>query len=146
MNKRDLAQLMAFASTLDARVPFDEAAVYAWAIVVAENMDAAWAGEFVKRHYATTNDMLVPSTLNKAWKDRQRAIPPEVGYAHCQRGGCVCTHTEPCFKGWMDRPDNTATVPCATCRPSLAKVLREVAPLGLRGEHDHAQIRNRFQE
>lgn len=153
MNKSDIAFVLSFASTLDARVPFDEAAVEAWALVLDADMEGKWAGEYVKKHYGRGDDLLIPSVLNRGWQEAKRARAQakwsgdaEASERHCRRTGCQCTHTSPCYKGWIDREDNTATSPCPVCRPSLADVLSQVAPLGLREEHDHAMIRNRFRE
>lgn len=51
--------------------------------------------------------------------------PEPVG--HCYRKGCLCTHTEPCDRGWMDLPELTVhgypyqrVAPCPTCRPEAA--------------------------
>ena len=53
--------------------------------------------------------------------------------AHCFRSGCNCSH-ETCYRGWID--SDTETSPCRQCRPGLALVLDEVAPLGERNPHD----------
>jgi len=53
--------------------------------------------------------------------------------AHCFREGCSCSH-DACYRGWMD--DGSQTSPCRHCRPGLALVLDEIAPLGERQPHD----------
>lgn len=153
MNKSDIAVMLSFASTLDGRVPFDEAAVEAWAVVLDPDMEGKWAADFVKKHYGRGDDLLIPSTLNRGWVEAKRARAQakfsgdaEASDRHCRRTACQCTHTSPCYRGWIDREDNSATVPCPVCRRSLADVLLSVAPLGLRDEHDHAAIRNRYRD
>lgn len=53
--------------------------------------------------------------------------------AHCFRSGCSCRH-ESCYRGWIDS-DNESS-PCRQCRPGLALVLDEIAPLGSRNPSD----------
>ena len=53
--------------------------------------------------------------------------------AHCFRSGCNCSH-ESCYRGWID--SDTETSACRQCRPGLALVLDEIAPLGDRNPHD----------
>lgn len=154
MNKREIALLLSFASTLDGRVPFDEAAVEAWALVLEPSMEGKWAHEYSKRHYGTVDTVLIPSVLNKGWQEvvkarnesRWATSSAEVSDRHCRRSGCQCTHTESCYMGWIDGEDSHKTSPCPICREPLADVLSEIAPLGFRGEHDYARIRNRFRE
>lgn len=64
--------------------------------------------------------------------------------AHCRRNGCACTHTDPCYRGWLDMPNGTG--PCQTCRSELWSALRYLPPPGERGEHDYATLRNRGKE
>jgi hypothetical protein len=147
MNTKEIAVMLSFASTLDGRVPFDEVGVTAWAHVLEPDIENRWAADFVKRHYGRTSDMLIPSVLNKGWlehKRNQRLTTLTTSESHCQRLGCTCTHTDACFKGWLDIEDRT--VPCSICRSSLAVVLQQIPPLGHRQEHDEARIRNRFKE
>lgn len=37
--------------------------------------------------------------------------------SHCRRKGCDCTHDEGCYRGWIDAPDGSSTLPCFICRP-----------------------------
>ena len=53
--------------------------------------------------------------------------------AHCYREGCSCEHSR-CYRGWVDSGSDTS--PCRMCRPGLALVLDEIAPLGSRQPHD----------
>ena len=53
--------------------------------------------------------------------------------AHCYREGCSCEHIR-CYRGWVDSDSDTS--PCRMCRPGLALVLDEIAPLGSRQPHD----------
>jgi hypothetical protein len=52
---------------------------------------------------------------------------------HCFGSSCSCLH-ESCYRGWLD--SETETSPCRQCRPGLALVLDEIAPLGSRNPHD----------
>ena len=52
---------------------------------------------------------------------------------HCFGNGCSCSH-ESCYRGWLD--SETETSPCRQCKPGLALVLDEIAPLGSRNPHD----------
>lgn len=153
MNKSEIALFLSFASTLDGRVPFDEAAIEAWALVLEKDMEGKWASEFVKKHYARGDDMLIPSVMNRGWQESKRTRAQavwsgdaEASDRHCRRTGCQCTHSAPCYRGWIDKEDNSSTSPCPVCRRSLADVLVTIAPLGLRDEHDFAAIRNRYRD
>ena len=53
--------------------------------------------------------------------------------AHCFRSGCSCPH-ETCYRGWIDGDKESS--PCRQCRPALALVLDEIAPLGSRNPND----------
>ncbi len=129
MNNQQLAVMLSFASTLDGRVPCDEAAVMAWAAVVDTDIDTSWAADFVKKHYGRTDDMLVPSALNRSWRQHRATqqaarIATSGGDRHCQRTGCPCTHSEPCYKGWIDREHESVTAPCSVCRPTVLEALK----------------------
>lgn len=63
--------------------------------------------------------------------------------AECSWAECRCSHTSPCYKGWIDSPDGTTTAPCPNCRPSLSGVLQFVGGPGQRTAADGALIRNR---
>jgi hypothetical protein len=56
--------------------------------------------------------------------------------AHCRRTSCPCTHTPPCYKGWLDQEltsqQHQWTAPCPTCRPTTHEWLRTQPPLGRR--------------
>jgi hypothetical protein len=52
---------------------------------------------------------------------------------HCFGSSCSCSH-ESCYRGWLD--SETETSPCRQCKPGLALVLDEIAPLGSRNPHD----------
>lgn len=53
--------------------------------------------------------------------------------AHCFRSGCSCPHGS-CYRGWIDGDRESS--PCRQCRPGLALVLDEIAPLGSRNPND----------
>ena len=152
MIKREIAIMLSFSSTLDGRVPFDEAAVEAWSLVLDADMDARWASGYAKKHYAKTDDIIHPSGFNKAWADAKRnraalalTIDKELLDRHCQRANCSCTHTGTCYRGWIDAAESS-TSPCPVCRSSLSNVLALSPPLGLRTQHDYDLIRNRYRE
>lgn len=63
------------------------------------------------------------------------------GDAHCGRAGCACIHRRGCFKGWMAH--EVYAVPCGVCRSSLAAVLDELPPPGLRSAADLTRLRTR---
>jgi hypothetical protein len=151
VTENDVLGLLIYANELDGRHAPNEAKVYAWKEVFdsgAPGMDAQFAKDEIRRHYSLTDEMVSPAKIIKAWKVKQRAqrearaaFEGDTYERHCQRGGCRCTHAEPCFKGWMD--SDTETSPCPMCRGDLADVLLTVAPLGRRSEHDYAAIRSR---
>ena len=67
MTKAQIAELLAFAATLDGRLPYDDGGVEAWAAVLDESIEGLWAVEFVRHHYGRTDDFLSPAVLNTAW-------------------------------------------------------------------------------
>jgi hypothetical protein len=151
VNDNDVLGLLIYANELDGRHAPNEAKVYAWKEVFdasAQGMDAAFAKDVIKRHYAHNEAMVSPAKIVQAWNQKRRAATEarmafdgDTHERHCGRGNCRCTHAEPCFKGWMDR--DYWTNPCPMCRPGLTDVLLRIAPLGHRSEHDYAAIRTR---
>jgi hypothetical protein len=207
VTKAQIAELLAFASTLDGRLPTDSGGVEAWALVLDEGMDAMFALEAARQHYADGDFMLTPAHLNKRWRDYRKAraetrpslaaqaqdevlVPmpewfrgamreafgtedfakikqtrrtgaeiqaifdrhtPPVGPrtlstldAHCGRQGCECTHTGPCYRGWVDDPRGQVTGPCRMCRVELAAVLDQIPSGKHRTAIDGNRIRNRY--
>lgn len=71
------------------------------------------------------------------------ALQSDGGERHCGMRDCMCTHVEPCYRGWMDNPNVHYTVPCPVCRRDLADVLDKISPLGYRSEAEQAMIRLR---
>lgn len=150
MNRTEVAAMLTYVNTLDGRVGYDVPTVQAWSDVLIGQIESGWAATFVRKHYATSNDCITPSWLNKGWREHEsfmqaRALV-ENSEAHCGKVGCRCTHSEPCYKGWLDRDGENVTAPCPKCRQSLWEVLMEIPPLGMRSDADSAMIRNRFRE
>lgn len=148
VNEIDVLTLLMYCNELDGRHAPNEIKVQAWYDVLvqgAPDMSLSFAREAARRHYSMLDVMITPSTFIRAWTKSVRAQEAVLtdGEAHCQRGGCMCTHTSPCFRGWVDLVDGT-TSPCLTCRGSLAAVIAEIPPLGKRKEMDYARIRNRY--
>ena len=149
MLKHEIAQMLLFASTLDYRINNEPDTVEAWSLVLEEEMHGPWAAKYVKNHYKRTTAAITPALINEAWHDhRLRLVNKEfeVTEAHCGFMACACMHISPCFKGWIDRDDNTAVSPCPVCRGDLSRLLDEIPPLGFRQEHDYARIRSRGKE
>jgi hypothetical protein len=150
MNSTEVLTLLAYCNELDGRHAPNEVKVRAWVDVFnqgAPDMPVAFARDVAKRHYAHIDDMITPSTFIRMWanhkKTREIAQNVNSSDAHCKRHDCRCTHTSPCYRGWLDNDEGTA-VPCRVCRSSLADVLDRIPPRGMRQEHDFALIRNRF--
>jgi len=150
MNELEVARLLAFANGLDQRHGIDDVKVQAWYAAFAQEAPTitySFAQTFASRHYATDEKgMLTPAHLVKGWREHQRMVSDREyvteGDAHCGRRTCECTHTGPCFKGWIDGVHEHATSPCRVCRPTLAAALDSVAPLGYRSQHDQTVIRS----
>jgi len=151
MKDDEILGLLIYANELDGRHSPNEAKVYAWQEVLesgAPGMTVTFAKEQIKKHYGMMDTMLTPAMLVTAWKQARR-IAAEARIAteqreperHCGRAGCLCTHDEPCFKGWFDT--DYVTSPCPICRTDLAHVLTKVGGPGDRTESDWSQIRHR---
>lgn len=151
MNPDEVLGLLIYANELDGRHSPNEAKVLSWSEVLnsgAPGMTLDFAKEQVTRHYGLSDQMLAPSVLVTAWKQYQRSVADAriargSGHeAHCGRGGCLCTHSDECFKGWIDHDGGTA--PCPICRPSLADAIYAMPEPGDRNQHDYATLRNRM--
>lgn len=153
MKDTEVLSLLIYANELDGRHAPNEAKVFAWSEVLNESapgMPLDFATGVIKKHYSKLEVMISPAVIVKAWHDYRRvradaALSMDAANAdrHCKRSGCMCSHTEPCYKGWVDPPSNDRTVPCPVCRRDLLDVLDRIPPLGLRGEHDYALLRTR---
>lgn len=148
MNEEDVLSLLIFCNELDGRHSPNDIKVQAWREVFiqgAPDMPLTFARDAARRHYALLDAMITPSSFVRAWTKSQRAQQASLadGEAHCQKGGCRCTHTNPCYRGWIDSVEGW-TSPCPECRSSLSSVLDVIAPLGKRKEVDYSQIRNRY--
>jgi hypothetical protein len=125
MNITEIAVMLEFVASLDGRIQPDEATVIAWSTVLDKRMDGNWASEYVKNHYGKTGDMLIPSSLNRAWGEHARikVLTQPDNDSHCGKAGCRCTHRL-CYKGWID-PDPNLEVKyltvekCVVCRPPV---------------------------
>lgn len=77
MNEHEASIVLAFASTLDMRITppsqADGAArSKAWAATLTAEMPPQFAVEYVRRHYATSTETVMPAHLNEAWKVHRR--------------------------------------------------------------------------
>lgn len=150
MIEKDVLSLLIYCNELDGRHTPNELKVRAWADVFREScstMPLPFAIEIVKRHYSILDAMITPAVFVKAWAQHQSVqsslnVDAEKSDRHCRKSECTCTHDGPCYRGWLDNDRNVA-VPCPNCRRSLAKVLSEIPPPGLRKDHDMARIRTR---
>jgi hypothetical protein len=155
MNDTEALALLIYCNELDGRHSPNELKVKAWQDVFADSasaMTVAFAKDIARKHYALLDAMITPSTFVKAWRENRqmRAITTmnldeDQADRHCRFSNCQCTHTGPCFRGWIDS-EGSSTSPCRVCRPSLASILDEIPPLGKRQDQDEARIRNRFRE
>jgi hypothetical protein len=154
MTDAEVLGLLIYANELDGRHSPNEAKVLAWQDVLREaapGMTVEFARDTIRNHYGATDAMLTPATLVASWKkharylsESRKALTDTSPERHCGRANCVCTHGDPCFKGWIDYED--ATSPCRMCRGDLANTLDLIAPLGSRSEHDWATLRLRHLE
>lgn len=130
-------------------VQADEVAVEMWHASLDEDMPAAFAAQVIARMYAEDPDRksLLPGHINREWrgyKNRQATLgPPESAEARdrrCHVAECACTHSEPCYRGWLDDQGDGMAVPCRSCRPGLADVLATMPPPGSRTQADFARL------
>lgn len=151
MTNDEVLMLLAYANELDGRHSPNELKVAAWQDVLqdaAPGMTLAFARDTIRNHYATMEDMLTPANLVGSWKKHTRYLAESKLSAaqslperHCGIVNCVCTHGDPCFKGWIDY--DTYTSPCRMCRGDLANTLDRIGPVGERTEHDWTTLRGR---
>lgn len=154
MRQAEVAALLVYANGLDQRQGTDDVKVQVWFDFFqseAPDIDPAWAKGVIAHHYGQSSDMLTPAHLTTAWRKRKRLraeneASGHAGEAACPFPGCMCAHTDGCFKGWLDGDGSGPTSPCPICRPSLATVLAQVGDPGTRTAADSAMIRNRFSE
>jgi hypothetical protein len=154
MTDEEVLGLLIYANELDGRHSPNELKVLAWQDVLrdsAPGMTVEFARDSIRQHYGTTDAMLTPSVLVHRYRkhaqfaaESRLAMSESKPERHCGKQNCVCTHGDPCFKGWIDYED--ATSPCRMCRGDLANTLDLIAPVGSRSEHDWATLRLRHLE
>ena len=136
--------LLTSVNGLDARIPVSPDRIKEWAAMLTEKasgLTLADARQICRDHYAETSNVLTLDILIAAHR-KQRKVKESLSRSetaadladrHCFRNGCSCSH-EACYRGWLD--NETSTSPCRHCKPGLAMVLDEIAPLGSRNPHD----------
>ena len=142
MQSQEVRTLLITVNGLDSRVPVTTERISAWSTMLSEKaatMTLAEAQQIVRDHYADTATVITLDIFIAAHR-RKRTVSDslnrsegEAQDAHCFRSGCNCSHAA-CFRGWVD--SDSSTSPCRQCRPALALVLDEIAPLGSRNPHD----------
>lgn len=150
MNRTEVLNLLTRMNALDGRIAVGPIAVETWHDALAEeapDMEVLWAVKHLNHHYATTTEPIRMATLVSGWRvekaKRSEWAVSRSGAAldtHCGKGGCTCSHTDPCYRGWMDSTDSTAA--CPNCRPGLAQVLSELPPPRFRNEYDGSRLRS----
>lgn len=91
MNDHEAAIVLALATTLDARLTPPskadaEARSKAWAATLHDEMPAAFAVDYVRRHYSTSTDTIMPAHLNEAWKQHRRVLAEQAEREQLTRG------------------------------------------------------------
>ena len=142
MQLLEVKALLTSVNGLDARIPVNPDRIKEWAAMLTEKasgLTLADAQQMVRNHYAETSNVLTLDILIAAHR-RQRKVKESLSRSetdpqdsHCFRSGCNCSH-QSCYRGWLD--SETETSPCRHCKPGLALVLDEIAPLGSRNPHD----------
>jgi hypothetical protein len=154
MNEREVLTLLIYCNELDGRHAPNEIKVAAWHDVFsneAQGMTLSFAQDIARRHYSTLQDvMITPAGFVKAWRDHrkyQQAQRVEINNLerHCGKQYCVCTHGDPCYRGWIDYLGEDYTVPCGVCRADLRDALAKVPSRGRREQHHFEAIRTRHQ-
>lgn len=151
MTDAEVLAILIYANELDGRHSPNEAKVLAWQDVLqdaAPGITMQFARDRIREHYASTEAMLTPANLVASWKkharysiESKKALADVSPERHCGKQNCVCTHGDPCFKGWIDYDDYTS--PCRMCRGDLANTLDLIAAPGSRSDHDWATLRLR---
>ena len=127
----------------------DEMTTLSWSESLEPSIDRDWAIKHVTKHFSKHDTAPTASSLNKAWTEHlsYKAIGQfdrEMEEARCGFPECHCTHSDGCYKGWIDNDGGMTTAPCPRCRPSLYRTLHEINPLGQRTDLDSTIIQNRF--
>lgn len=145
MNKADVPMLLSALGQFQ-YVEADPVAVEMWAAALDYDMTLPFAVEFIAKWYGelrTDKQTLKPGAFNAEWRDRRRVLPtgPVDGDRHCKRGGCRCSHTDPCYRGWLEGLDVAS--PCRVCRFDLFEALSRVPSRANRTLVDMAAVRDR---
>lgn len=72
MKRSDLARLLTMVKAIDDRISVDEARVYAWELVLDDDLTFEYAVEALKRHYSVSTERIMPSHLNVPWRAYKR--------------------------------------------------------------------------
>lgn len=151
MNMQEVVLLLETLRVLQPQAS-DQVAAEVWHATLDDDVDAKWALHWVTKHHGQPNAAkVVPGTVNAAWRAHTEANRLRLQLQEDQRAAerrcaildCRCTHTDPCFKGWIDTPDGSTTSPCPVCRGSLVERLDTVPPPGSRTAADFARLRER---
>jgi len=57
---------------VDDRISVDEARVYAWELILDDDLTFEFAVEALKRHYSVSTERIMPSHLNVPWRAHKR--------------------------------------------------------------------------
>lgn len=68
MNASDVADLITFINSYDARVEVSRSKSEAWALALSDGIDYDFAHQAVVRHYATKTSAIMPADLNAEYK------------------------------------------------------------------------------
>lgn len=151
MNAPDVLTLLLYCTELDQRHSPNEVKVAAWVDVFSNEafgMGLEFAQGVARKHYAVLDEMISPAVFVRAWREHRRftvASQPVLGDSdrHCGKKTCVCTHGEPCYRGWIDFEGAGYTTPCGVCRADLRDALAKIPPPGQREQFHYEQVRNR---
>jgi hypothetical protein len=74
VKQHEIGAMLAYISELDPFIQPNEITIKAWGDVLADDMDARWAKQFIVRHYGKgETTRMTPGILNDAWHwSRQR--------------------------------------------------------------------------
>jgi hypothetical protein len=141
MNLADTRTLIERINALDARISLTTSTIDAWAQLLdasARGMPLDFAMREVNAHHSRPDERPIrPADLIQAWRTARQAhgqLPSTpVLDAHCKRGGCRCTHTPPCYRGFND--DNRGQF-CKTCNAIRQAAIDDMPSPGQRSQFD----------
>jgi hypothetical protein len=118
MNLTETTRLIAVLRAVHPHLEIADGMADAWASLMVEISypDAEAALYRLSRETGRIPDPAVILAEHRRYRIELRSQQAEVADdAHCGRSGCPCSHSQGCYRGWLDA--EAGTTPCPNCRP-----------------------------